>query len=335
VKAIEASTVFSSEWIQAVEKRYGNRPRSLKSWPYLIATDNSFSSVRRQIENWVSELPGAAKAKIVPNLLSGDNFWHSYHELVVGAFLKELGLEVEFERQIGEQTPDWFAYSKDGSKSLIVEVFTVNVSESAESENTKLDELTRRLGEIDLDFLIHISCGDDSAIRQLDPSRSKKIAEAVKTWLQAYNEFSEPALEIDGFVFTVYGRNCGFPTLQYASPVRLGYYSLPSLREKIEEKIHKYKNLILSNKIPLIVAIARGLETDYSNFEVKKILFGDVFAKSPTTDGLFTNELLLSGALFVSRTEMAGWKIDNYLNPKATFPLSPSYFSQNSYEIKN
>lgn len=333
MNATESSIVFTREWIQSVEKRYGQRPRSLKSWPYLIATDNGFSSIRQQIENWVAGLPEAARAKMIPNLLSSDNFWHTYHELVIGAFLKGLGLEADFEKQFGQQTPDWFARSKDCSQSFIIEVFTVNVSESADSENTKLDELTRRLGEIHLDFLIWISCDDDSAIRRLDPNKSKKIAEAVRNWLQAYSGLSEPTFAIDGFIFKVVDRNRGYPALQYSSPVKSIYAASPPLREKIEEKIHKYKNLVFMNNIPLVIAVALGLETDYSNFEMKKILFGDVFAESPATDGLFTKEPLLSGVLFVSRSEMAGWKIDHYLNLKATFPLQANIFGENSHKI--
>src|SRR5208283_3936328 len=84
----ESSTVFTPEWIQTVEKRYGHRPRSLKSLPYLIATDLQFYPLCQQIEKWVAGLPEAGRGKMTPNLRSSDNFWHACHELVVGSFLK-------------------------------------------------------------------------------------------------------------------------------------------------------------------------------------------------------------------------------------------------------
>src|ERR1039457_4147014 len=114
----ESSIVFTSEWIQTAEKRYGHRPRSLKPLPYLIATDRQFLPIRQKIESWVADMPEAGREKMTPNLRSNDNFWHACHELVVGNFLKELDLQTEFERKLGEQTPDWFACSKGGSQSL-------------------------------------------------------------------------------------------------------------------------------------------------------------------------------------------------------------------------
>jgi hypothetical protein len=330
---LESSAVFTAEWIQTAEKRYGNRPRSLKSWPYLIATDGEFSSIRQQIEDWVADLSEAARKKIIPNLRSSDNFWHACHELAVGSFLKELGLQIEFEKQFGEQTPDWFVCSKDGLRPFIVEVFTVNVSESTDFENNQLDDLTRRLGEIPLDFAVKISCEDNSAIRQLDSKRSKKIAEAVRVWLQTFNGLSELSFSMNGFTFEIIHRDRGYPTVQYASPTKSIYAAWTPLREKIEGKIHKYKNLVLSNKFPLVVAVAPGLGTNYSNFEMKNILLGGVFVESPSSDGLFAKEPLLSGALFVSRESMAKWKINHYPNSKATFPLPENIFGETSQKI--
>jgi hypothetical protein len=328
----ESSIVFTSEWIQTMEKRYGNRSRSLKSWPYLIATDDEFFPIRQRVENWVADLPEAGRGKMIPNLRSTDNFWHACHELAVGSFLKELGLQVEFEKLFGEQTSDWFVCPANGLPPFIVEVFTVNVSESDFFENNQLDDLTRRLGEIPLDFAVKISCEDDSAIRQLDSKRNKKIAEAVRMWLQTHNLLSEPSFSLEGFTFEIIHRNRGYPTVQYASITKPTYAAWTPLREKIEEKIHKYKNIVLSNKIPLIVAVARGLGTDYSNFEMKNILLGGVFTESPLSNGLFTKEPLLSGVLFVERSGMAEWKIQNYPNLKATFPLPKGIFAEKSPE---
>lgn len=329
----EPFTVFTPEWIQSVANRYGYLPRSQKPLPYLVATDDEFSPLRDKVENWIAEIPETGRKKLTPNLRSSDNFWHTCNELVVGSFLKKLGFQAEFEKQFGEQTPDWFVRSKDGLNPFIVEVFTANVSESADFENNQLDELIRRLAEMPLDFCVKISCSESSAIRQLDPKRSKKIAGAVKRWLQSYNCVSEPTLSLEGFTFEMIHRDRGYPTLQYATPIKSIYAAWIPLREKIEGKIHKYKSLVLSNKIPLVVAVASGSGTDYSNFEMKNILWGGVFVESPSSNGLFAKEPLLSGALFVDRVGMAKWKVDCYPNPKATFPLPENVFIENSHEV--
>jgi hypothetical protein len=332
MRQAEPSIVFNSMWIQGVEKRYGHRSRALKSWPYLIATDCEFSSIRQQIENWVAGLSETERRKTIPNLHSRDNFWHAYHELAVGNFLKKLGLQTEFEKRFDEQTPDWFACSGDGSQSFMVEVLTANVPESIDSENKRLDDLTLRLGEIPLDFLLRISCGDNSVVRQLDPQRSKRIARAVRMWLQIYNWQSKPRLCLNGFVFEVVQRNCGFPTVQYIRPAKGIYAAWTPLCKKIKEKVHKYKNLVTANKIPLVVAVAPGLETYYSNFEIKKILFGKVSVESPSGDGLFHEEPLLSGAFFIGLKGVE-WTINHYSNPQAIFPLPENIFGKGSYAI--
>ena len=328
-----AFTVFTAEWIQTVENRYGHLQRSQKPLPYLIATDREFFPICEKVENWIADIPETGQKKIISNLRSSDNFWHTCNELVVGSFLKGHDLQAEFEKQFGEQTPDWFVRSKDGLNPFIVEVFTANVSASIDFENNQLDELTRRLAQIPLDFAVKISCGNNSAIRQLDPKRSKNIAEAVRRWLQAYNCLSEPSFSLEGFNFEIIHRDRGYPTLQYASLTQPIYAPWTPLREKIEEKIHKYKNLALSNKIPLLVAVASGSETHYSNFEMKNILMGGVFTESPLSNGLFAKEPLLSGALFVHREGMAKWKVDYYPNPKATFPLPENVFVEKSREV--
>jgi hypothetical protein len=329
----QLSTVFTAEWIQKAEKHYSHWPRPLKPLPYLIATDRQFFPIRRKVESWVADMPEAERGKMIPNLRLTDNFWHACHELVVGSFLKGLGLHVEFEKQCGKQTPDWFVSSKDGLHPFIVEVFTVNVPESTAVENKNLHDLTRRLAEIPLDFAVKISSVDNSAIQQLNPKRSKNIANSVSVWLQAYNDHSDPSLSLEGFTFTVIGRRRGYQTLQYGGPAKPIYVAWEPLRKKIEEKIHKYKTLARSNRIPLLVAVARGSETDYSNFEMKGILLGGVSAESPSTDALFAEEPLLSGAIFVTREGMAKWKVDHYPNPKATFPLPGNVLGGMSREV--
>ena len=325
--------VFTPDWIQTVENRYGHLRRAQQPMPYLVATDSEFFSVREKVENWVADMPGLERAKLTPNLRSSDNFWHACHELVVGSFLKGPGFQVEFEKQFGEQTPDWFVQTEDGSNSFIVEVFTANLPESADIENNQLNELTRRLAEIPLDFAVKISCEANSAIRELDPKRSKNIAEAVRKWLQAYTCLSEQSFSLEGFTFEIIHRDRGYSTLQYASIAKPIYAAWEPLREKIAGKIHKYKGLVLSNKIPLVVAVASGSGTEYSNFEMKNILSGGVFVESPTSDSLFAKEPLLSGALFVRRVGMAIWSVDYYPNPKATFRLRENVFSEKPHEV--
>lgn len=324
MKETDASLVFSSEWIENAKHQFGHLQRSDQSWAFLVATvrEAPFSLMNQQIENWVAGLPQAARARMISNLRTKDNFWHSYHELVVGNFLKELGLETEFERQFGEQTPDWFAYSKDGSQSFIVEVFTVNASEdSVGFENRQLSDLMSRLGKLRLDFALKIACLESSAIKQLDSGRSKQIANAVRGWLQNYNTFSEPSLFLDGFAFNVIHRDRGYSALQLAGPARSINAPWQPLREKIEGKIHKYKDLVLSNNIPLIVAVAPGLGTDYSSFEMQNILLGGVFVESPLSHGLFARKPLLSAALFVDGRGTLDWTIKYFPNPNATFQL--------------
>ena len=133
--------VFTKEWVGELISRYDSRSRIHRSRPYFIATADEFRLMREQIEAWVADLPEHSQAKVIPRLRSEEHIWETYHELAVGSLFRNLGFRLEYDKNFGVQTPDWFVSSNDGSQTFIVEVFTQNVSESKDSENIKQSDL--------------------------------------------------------------------------------------------------------------------------------------------------------------------------------------------------
>ena len=100
--------------------------------PYLIATDVQCQPLREEIERLFADLPAPSPDNVMGKLRSEENFWQTYHELVVGGFLMKRGLRIECDKKLDDLapdlTPDWFASTSDGVESMIVEVFTENIS---------------------------------------------------------------------------------------------------------------------------------------------------------------------------------------------------------------
>ena len=52
--------------------------------------------------------------------------FHTYRELLVGAYLREQRIDVRYERAIDGQTPDWYLAAHDGAHDEILDVFTLH-----------------------------------------------------------------------------------------------------------------------------------------------------------------------------------------------------------------
>lgn len=308
-----SSVLFGEPWLKTQRQRYGNRPRALRSWPYLIATDAEFVEIRQQIETWLMDLPAATAAKMIPTLQSPENFWHTYHELVVGSSLRDLGWEMQYEKLFDQQTPDWFCFKNPAQHPFIVEVFTLNISEAAAAEENKLSDLRRRIGEIKQDVAVRIAYETDSVVATLDSGHNKHIANTIDQWLKGANLDSDDTLCVDGISFQIIDRNKGWATLQYMGFIRNIRIDWNSLRTKIEEKVYKYKSLAVTNKLPLVIAVASGPGSDYTSFELDGVL--------RRKGGLFLDQPLLSGAFWISRNGFAQWRISYFANPHATYPV--------------
>jgi hypothetical protein len=77
----------------------------------------------------LSVLPTPVANKIAGKLRSvtGDEAQHTFHELLVGAYLARQPFEVDYERKIVGRTPDWTVVPSGGAPACIVDVATYNL----------------------------------------------------------------------------------------------------------------------------------------------------------------------------------------------------------------
>ena len=329
MKQKESPIVFTPDWIQTAKSRHDSRPGFQQPWPYCIATEDKFYSVRQQIEDWVASLPATMQTKTIANLQEDKSFWQTYHELAIGSLLKNLGLRTAFQKDVNDYTPDWYVSPSDGSQPFIVEVLTDNISTSETSRNKQIDDLQHRLSAIPIDVVLGISFNRDHTKVKLNQHRSKIIAREVKQWLEERNSNVESKLplDLDEFTFEVYCRDKGFSTVQFFGfAVSFCVDSTP-LRENIECKVHKYKHLAETNNMPLVVAVVADLRTNYGDLEMKTILFGQSFGQDLLNDGLFANKPLLTGVIRAWSPQIGKWQMQYYSNPRANHALPENLFT--------
>ena len=82
--------VSSSDWVNYLKQRYERLPSYQRPVLYSIAVDKEKENLRLEIEDWVRDLPQAAKDKVIPRLRSPNNLQQAYNELAVGHTLKQL-----------------------------------------------------------------------------------------------------------------------------------------------------------------------------------------------------------------------------------------------------
>ena len=184
--------------------------------------------------------------------------------------------------------------------------------------------------------MLGITCKHLAA--KFDPRRNKEIAAEVKKWLEEDTSKVGSKLHLDEFTFEILQREGGrFPNVQCISSPQFGFVGSPApMRNNFEVKIRKYKALVASKKIPLVVAVVADFQTCYEGNDLENILFGkEVFdvAFDKTTnevvsetvrrenDGLFAVKPLLSSAIWAWKTNAWKWYMKSYFNPQAQHPL--------------
>jgi len=113
-----------------------------------------------ELEKFVADLPKESQEKIEP-MLKGRNRNSTYHELIVGNMIKRLGYQLEYEKQIGGKTPDWYVHPMDEIPAFIVEVFTDNISADMASRLQQKYDLSYRLGQISIGVEVYIRYDED------------------------------------------------------------------------------------------------------------------------------------------------------------------------------
>jgi len=308
--------VFTNDWVEEMRRRYRDKPRHRQSLLYLIATEAECEMLRTEIERFVADLPLHVQSKVIQRFQSERNPWHTYHELVVGSLVKRRGLQIDdYEREWqvnGKRlTPDWVVSTSDGSKSIIVEVFTQNVSDKEAQRNAQLVDLTWRFGEIRVDAVLKISF--KSKDRSFDSRRNKKIAVELKRWLEGEDSKVGARRCVEGLQFQVINRNRGFSRIQWVGFSESSGPNPAPLRNNLVEKVKTYGKLVSRHDIPLVVAVVADIRTGCDLEEFENILLDHLFVERPE----------LSGAIWARKRQGGNWEMKGFANPCACLPMCP------------
>jgi hypothetical protein len=334
--------VFSSAWVDYIRQRYERLPSYQRPDLYTIAVDKEKENLRLEIENWVRDLPQAAKDKVIPRLRSPDNLQQAYNELAVGHALKQLGYEPEYERQIGGITPDWYIAAKNDVPAFAVEVFTANPPEERVADLKRWAYLYGRLEQIPVGVVLRIRTHPASAAP--DQRSSKEITSALEQWLISEEPGVGEHVSLNGVTFEVVSKGANYEHVLCfggGGSANTFWVDTGSLRENIRQKVNKYSALG-ERGIPLVVGVVADFYTGLSREDFEDALLGneaiEITHEEPAgtvvgqelvrrDDGVLARiDPVLSAAVWVSR-EASVWKAEAIFNPQAANPLPAKTFS--------
>jgi hypothetical protein len=254
-------SVFSPQWESEIRQKYDGLPPYDQPNLYRLATDPEAQPLRRRIQEWVGELPASPRLPLlVKRLQSSKHFWEAYHELAVGSVLRGMGYKLHYEMPLSdastEITPDWSAVRPDGAVEFVVEVFTANPSDEAKSGMDKWHWLLSRLREIPRNVTLGIR--ELSGCDPPDKTAATEIAERIEQWLSNDQLCVGMELRLAKIRFTIERIGCKSNRLQFIGPTTMLHVNLPGLKSKICRKVAKYRSVLDTLHIPLVVAVVPG-----------------------------------------------------------------------------
>ena len=304
--------VFTKDWLEQLKHRY-EKPGISAPPVFRVATTSKFQPIRDEIENWFSSLPVASQEKLLINLRNPNSFIQTYNELSIAGFLLQFNYEIEYENEIEGLTPDWLVRTIDKTE-FIVEVFSRVVSNKEKLQQVQISELWERLRKIPVGVGIFLRYENLSNIPKLDSGVIKKIATEVRLWLEKEKPEPNTVRTFYGVIFEIKNYNSKWFRPALAGPSSGAFVvNNEPIREGIEEKVRKYKDLTTNLNLPLIVAIVPSFDTAIDVDDIEEVLFDkELFIKRP----------VLSAVIGLWRDSMCNYRTAVYHNPNALYPLT-------------
>lgn len=350
--------VFTDDLIKKIGDRHERVPGA-RPHLYHVATsgDDHYRSIRDEVEEWVADLPEETRSAVVPRLQSSDTHIKTYNQLAVGAALKRLGYEVEYEKpfdargmglelmhekDFGVLVPDWYTHAKGGIPPMLIQVFVAALADSSVTELRLINDLRLRLREIEEDVVISVRFEDALLLSQ---RTNQRLAEMVQDWLAGEMPPEGAHKKWEGLVITVLHRGLGYKSVQFIGAAPGFWVDKKSvrMREALQAKMRRYKRLAYFLKMPLVIAVIADLQTGVKLDDFWDALFAqDEETHSLWRDGVHMVEDTLtkiadglmhkkgsglSAALWVWK-RLGEWELESAFNPKAEHPLPEGAFTR-------
>jgi hypothetical protein len=331
--------VFDTGWVEKQRKKYGHQPSFNRPSEYDFWTADDLQSHRDNLERLVDELVAESKrAKVIENLRKPGQYRHTYNELFVGDSLRGMGHALDYELEMHGLTPDWRGFHFRDHQEFVVEVLTSGPPEDRANTDDGWDLLRRRIESLNIGAHVGISPPMDSP--PPTAGELKEISRRVAIWLRS-NPPEGDETELHGvrfrFIKSHLGNNvcCGIsltPFIVDAVP----------LKDAVIEKASKYKEIILQNRLPLVVTVIAEFSTGRGVEDLRDAVLGTqrcrICVKTGReehyrdNDGVFDRYPTLSAVTF---GEWVDGKIIHSVisNPKATFPLPEGTFPEGLGEV--
>jgi len=341
---ISMSKTFESAWINEIKKRYEKRPIFQQPALYRVAVLPEWEEKRVAIENLVSCFAEEQQHEIIQHIRNPDLFLTTYNELIAGDIIKAYGHTLEYERPLGEKTPDWRVHTTEGGKDLIVEAVIIMPPKDIQAEIRAWNELRYRIQNIEHYFHLYMSARPTKAIIGKD---IKAIVRFVQNWLSTFDLNTPPDNEELIYkdndliiTFKLINRKTSHKrSVGVAGPEFTQWVNSDLLRNAISKKLTKYREAKEAH-LPLINAVFPSFESGLSIDSCLDVLLGNEQISVATGQvsrsrkgmilpqiqqgQIFLKNTRLSAILFLEQTSSQTIKMIH--NPYAQDPVNPRIF---------
>jgi hypothetical protein len=252
--------------------------------------------------------------------------------------LRSRGLQLAYEPELNEQTPDWLVCHAQSNYRFILEILSSNPSDDRVSRDNDWDRFRLRLEALPGDALLYVQQpdpDDDAEIVSGAPTvaRQKQIVREVGRWLQS-GPVEGAKLLVDGMIINFLGSGEPGMGVKYSPGAVTFWVDGEPLKEAIKEKASKYRALTQSIQVPLVVGVVPDYRTGRGMDEVREAALGTsktVLVRPAgeeeyrqhcyrEANGLFSRYPNLS-AVLLSEFGYVGMTHQVLRNPRATYPL--------------
>jgi hypothetical protein len=265
----------------------------------LLANSNLFRTVFSNLSDCLVNLSSEKKHEFYGYMFSNDfNMQNSFHELLVGNFLQNLGYSVKFQPKYevkGNNNPDW-EIEKNEQKA-IVEVFTLNKYDDYKYEQSIIFLLAKRIRKLEKKYHITLDFNRSNfEIKQIVKDGIIKsvnvIINDIDSWLSINLNRNHENRFVTNYNLIVEVLPIGAFHLN-RKLLRGGAHSyrpINAILDEKEGKYHKYVNLINEEKKPFIIVCVSNCiaRANIENFE--DIIFGIRAASLPGNEENVINE---------------------------------------------
>ncbi|WP_214111404.1 hypothetical protein [Acrocarpospora catenulata] len=271
---------FDQEFVEEYQRRHGAKTPQGRSLTYDNAVDEEFAPRRAWLDEQLGRLPAKQADRLARNVWLDEHYWPVHFEMATGAALRRAGLQLVYDRSWDGQTPDWTVLTDDGKPVCLVEVHTASPPRETYGNMRAWHQLTQQIKKIPVGVVL-----------MLEPTGQPIPAPTAKTAKKAASEvhqaLSSPGCPSriptsTGHTFLVQASRYGYPL---PSPFGLfacfeppssiaGQVSAEQIIGPIRTKINKYRQLVNSHDLPLVVAVGAHPFTGLGLEELDDLLHG-------------------------------------------------------------